>query len=110
MKKYFVNFSKSLNLNKQITPGNRDRNEFDNHIGIKTMYRKYVEIVQKNFKFELVSDNYVKRNNENYQKNYQSTVLFQLKRCVDPYLRHLTESIDYYFLRRTFPQEYNFPK
>ena len=68
MKKYFVNFLKSLNLNKQITPGNRDRNEFDNHISSKTMYRKYVEIVLKSFKFELVSDNYVKRNLENYQK------------------------------------------
>lgn len=65
MKKYFVI---SRNLNKRITPGNRDRNEFDNYIGIKTIYRKYVEIVQKKFKFELVSDNYVKRNNENYQK------------------------------------------
>ena len=51
MKKYFVNFLKSLNLNKQITPGNRDRNEFDNHISSKTMGRKYVEIVKKSFNF-----------------------------------------------------------
>ena len=45
MDKYFVNATKSLNLMKQITPGNDDTNEFDCHISIKMIHKKYPEAV-----------------------------------------------------------------
>ena len=108
-KKYFVSFTKTLNLKKQITPGNGERNEFESHISSKIIHRKYPEIVSKSFKFELVSDNDVKKEIENLNtkksSTYSSIRAAILKQCVDAYLRHHTDSINYYFQRRTFPQE-----
>ena len=48
---------KTLNLKKQLGVGHSGVNEFENHISIK----KYPEILPESFKFQLVSNNEVKK-------------------------------------------------
>ena len=78
------------------------------------IHKKYPEIVPESFKFELVSDNDVKKEIENlYTKElsaYGSIPAVILKQCVNAYLPHLTNSMNYSFQHITFPQELKFPE
>ena len=78
------------------------------------IHKKYPEIVPESFKFELVSDNDVKKEIENLDtkvlSTYGSIPAVILKQCVNPYLPHLTNSINYSFQHSTFPQELKFSK
>ena len=93
MNNYFINVTKTLNLKKQLGVGCSGINEFENHIGIKMIHEKYPEILPGSFKFQLVSNNEVKKEIEN------------LDTKVHAYLPHLTNSINYSIQHSSFPQE-----
>ena len=61
MNNYFINVTKTLNLKKQLGVRRSGVNEFKNHISIKMIYEKYPEILPESFKFQLVSNNEVKK-------------------------------------------------
>ena len=65
MNNYFINVTKPLNLKKQQDVGRGGVNEFENHISIKMVHDKYSEILPESFKFQLVSNNKVKKEIEN---------------------------------------------
>ena len=65
MNNYFINVTKTLNLKKQLGLGRSGVNEFENHISIKVIHDKYPEILPESFKFQLVSNNKVKKEIEN---------------------------------------------
>ena len=48
---------KNFNLKKQFCVRHSGVNEFENHISIKMIYEKYLEILPGSFKFQLVSNN-----------------------------------------------------
>ena len=51
MNNYFINVTKSLNLNKQLGVELSSVNEFENHISIKMIHEKHPEILPESFKF-----------------------------------------------------------
>ena len=65
MNNYFINVTKPLNFKKQQEVGRSGVNEFENHISIKVIHDKYPEILPESFKFQLVSNNNVKKEIEN---------------------------------------------
>ena len=66
MNNYFINVTKTFNLiKKQLGIGCIGINEFENHISIKMIHEKYPEILPESFKFQLVSNNEVKKEIEN---------------------------------------------
>ena len=99
MNDYFINVTKTLNLKKQLGVGCSGINEFENHISIKIIHDKYPEILPESFKFQLVSNNEVKKEIENLDtkksSTYGSIPATILKQCVNGYLPHLTNSINY---------------
>ena len=110
MNNYFIiNVTKTLNFKKQFDVGNSGVNEFENHISIKMIREKYPEILPESFKFQLVSNNEVKKEIENlYTKKsstYGSIPASILKQCVNAYLPHLTNSINCSIHHSSFPQE-----
>ena len=109
MNNYFINVTKTLNLKKQLGVGSSGINEFENHISIKMIHEKYPEILRESFKFQLVSYNEVKKEIENLYTKKSSTCgsipATILKQCVNAYLPHLTNSINYSIQHSSFPQE-----
>ena len=109
MNNYFINVTKTLNLKKQLGLGRSGVNEFENHISIKMIHEKYPEILPESFKFQLVSNNEVKKEVENLDTKNSSTYDFIsvtiLKQYVNAYLPHLTNSINYSIQHSSFPQE-----
>ena len=109
MNNYFINVTKTLNLKKQIGVGRSGINEFENHISIKMIHEKYPEILPESFKFQLVSNNEVKKEIENLDtkksSTYGSIPATILKQCVNAYLPHLTNSINHSIQHSSFPQE-----
>ena len=109
MNNYFINVTKTLNLKKQLGVGCSGINEFENHISIKMIHEKYPEILPESFKFQLVSNNEVKKEIENLDTKkssiYGSIPATILKQCVNAYLPHLTNSINYSIQHSSFPQE-----
>ena len=61
MNNYFINVTKTLNLKKQFGVGRSGINQFENHISIEMIHEKYPEILPESFKFQLVSNNVVKK-------------------------------------------------
>ena len=110
MNNYFINVIKTLNLKKQLGVGRSAVNEFENHISIKMTHEKYPEILPESFKFQLVSDE-MKIEIENLDTKKSSTYgsirATILKQCVNTYLPHLTNSINYSIQHSSFPQELN---
>ena len=110
MNNYFINVTKTLNLKKQLGVGCSGINEFENHIRIKMIHEKYPEILPEIFKFQLVSNDEVKKEIENLDtkksSTYGSIPATILKQCVNAYLLHLTNSINY-IQHSSFPQELN---
>ena len=51
MNNYFINVTKTLNLKKQLGLVRSGVNEFENHISIKMIHKKYPEILPESFKF-----------------------------------------------------------
>ena len=98
-KKQLINVTKTLNLKKQLGVGRSGVNEFENHITIKTIHEKYPEILPESFKFQLLSNNEVKKETENLDtkksSTYASVPATILKQCANAYLLHLTNSINY---------------
>ena len=90
MNNYFINVTKTLNLKKQLGVGCSGKNEFENHISIKMIHEKYPEILPESFKFQLVSNNEVKKEIENLDakksSTYGSIPATILKQCVNAYL------------------------
>ena len=109
MNNYFINVTKTLNLKKQLGVARSGVNEFENHISIKMIHEKYPEILPESFKFQLVSNNEVKKEVENLDTKNSSTYDFIsvtiLKQYVNAYLPHLTNSINYSIQHSSFPQE-----
>ena len=110
MNNYFIiNVTKTLNFKKQFDVGNSGVNEFENHISIKMIHEKYPEIPPESFKFQLVSNNEVKKEIENLDtkksSTYGSIPATILKQCVNAYLPHLTNSINCSIHHSSFPQE-----
>ena len=109
MNNYFINVTKTLNLKKQFVFGRSGVNEFENHISIKMIHEKYPEILPESFKSQLVSNNEVKKDIENLDtkksSTYGSIPATILKQCVNAYLPHLTNSINYSIQDSSFPQE-----
>ena len=109
MNNYFINVTKTLNLKKQLGVGRSGINEFENHISIKIIHEKYPEILPETFKFQLVSNNEVKKEIKNLDtkksSTYGSIPATILKQCVNAYLPHLTNSINYSIQHSSFPQE-----
>ena len=99
MNNYFINVTKTLNLKKQLGVGRSDLNEFENHISIKMIHQKYPEILPESFKFQFLSNNQVKKEMQNLDtkksSTYGSIPAFILNQCVNAYLPHLTNSINY---------------
>ena len=106
MNNYFINVTKTLNLIKQLGVGRSGVNELENHISIKMIHEKYPEILPESFKFQLVSNNEVKKETENLDtkksSTYGSIPATILKQCVNAYLPHLTNSIKYSIQHRSF--------
>ena len=106
---YFINVTKTLNLKKQHVVGRSGVNEFENHISIKMIHETYPEILPESFKFQFVSNNEVKKEIENLDaktsSTYGSIPATILKQCVNAYLPHLTNSINYSIQHSNFPQE-----
>ena len=73
------------------------------------IHEKYPEILPESFKFQLVSNNEVKKEIENLDtkksSTYGSIPATILKQCVNAYLPHLTNSINYSIQHSSFPQE-----
>ena len=65
------------------------------------IHEKYPEILPESFKFQLVSNNEVKKEIENLD-TIPATIL---KQCVIAYLPHLTNSINYSIQHSSFTQE-----
>ena len=109
MNNYFINVTKTLNLKKQLGVGRSGVNEFENHISIKMIHEKYPEILPESFKFQFLSNNEVKKEIENLDtkksSTYGSIPATILKQCVNAYLPHLTNSINYSIQHSNFPQE-----
>ena len=109
MNNYFINVTKTLNLTKQFGVGCSGINEFENHISIKMIHEKYPETLPQSFKFQLVSNNEVKKEIENLDtkksSTYGSIPATILKKCVNAYLPHLANSINYSIQHSSFPQE-----
>ena len=109
MNNYFINVTKTLNLKKQLGFGRSGVNEFENHISIKMIHEKYPEILPESFKFQFLSNNEVKKEIENLDtkksSTYGSIPATILKQCVNAYLPHLTNSINYSIQHSNFPQE-----
>ena len=109
MNNYFINVTKTLSLKKQLDVGCSGVNEFDNHVSIKMIHEKYPEILPESFKFQLVSNNEVKKEIENLDtkksSTYGSIPATILKQCVNAYLPHLTNSINYSIQHSSFPQK-----
>ena len=84
-------------------------NEFENHISIKMIHEKYPEILPESFKFQFLSNNEVKKETENLDTKkssvYGSIPTTILKQCVNAYLPHLTNSVNYSIQHSNFPQE-----
>ena len=99
MNNYFINVTKTLNLKKQLGVRCNGVNEYENHISIEMIHEKYTEILPESFKFQLVSNNKVKKEVENLDtkksSTYGSIPAIILKQCVNAYLPHLTNSINY---------------
>ena len=109
MNNYFINVTKTLNFKKQLGVGRSGINEFENHISIKLIHEKYRETIPESFKFQLVSNNEVKTEIENLDtkksSTYDSIPAIILKQCVNAYLLHLTNSINYSIQHSSFLQE-----
>ena len=109
MNNYFINVTKTLNLKKQHGVGRSGVNELENHINIKMIHEKYSEILPESFKFQFLSNNEVKKEIENLDtkksSTYGSIPATILKQCVNAYLPHLTNSINYSIQHSNFPQE-----
>ena len=105
MNNYVINVTKTLNLKKKLAVECSGINEFENHISIKMIHEKYLE----SFKFQLVSNNEVKKEIENLDpkksSTYGSIPATVLKQCVNASLPHLTNSIKYSIQHSSFPQE-----
>ena len=101
MNDYFMNITRTLNLNKDFGASNDDPSEFESHISIKMIHEKYPEIIPDSFNFKLVSDDNVKKEIENLNmKNsptHGSISASISKQCVDAYLSQLANSINYSF-------------
>ena len=73
------------------------------------IHDKYPEILPESFKFQLVSNNEVKKEIENLDtkksSTYGSIPATILKQCVNAYLTYLTNSINYSVQHSSFPQE-----
>ena len=73
------------------------------------IHEKYPEIVPESFKFQFVSNNELKKEIKNLDTKKSSTHSFIppiiLKQCVNTYLPHLTNSINYSIQHSNFPQE-----
>ena len=114
MNNYFINVTKTLNLKKQLGLGRSGVNEFENHISIKMIHEKYPEILPESFKFQFLSNNEVKKEIENLDtkksSTYGSIPATILKQCVNAYLPHLTNSINYSIQHSNFPQELKLSK
>ena len=71
--------------------------------------RNILKYFQKALKFQLVSNNEVKKEIENLDTKksptYGSIPATILKQCVNSYLSHLTNSINYSIQHSSFPQE-----
>ena len=73
------------------------------------IHEKYPEILPESFKFQFLSNNEVKKEIENLDtkksSTYGSIPATILKQCVNAYLPHLTNSINYSIQHSNFPQE-----
>ena len=78
------------------------------------IHEKYPEILPESFKFQFVSNNEVKKEIENLDtkksSTYASVPATILKQCVNAYLLHLTNSINYSIQHSSFPQELKLSK
>ena len=78
------------------------------------IHEKYPEIRPESFKFQFVSNNEVKKEIENLDtkksSTYGSIPATILKQCVNAYLLHLTNSINYSIQHSSFPQELKLSK
>ena len=103
MNNYFINVSKTLNLKKQLGLVRSGVNEFENHISIKMIHKKYPEILPESFKFQFLSNNKVKKEIENLDNKKSSTYgsipATILKQCVNAYLPHLTKFYKLFYPR-----------
>ena len=109
MNNYFINVTKTLNLKKQHAVRRSGVNEFVNHISIEMIHEKYPQILPKSFKFQLVSNNELKKEIENLDTKkssaYGSIPATIIKQCVNDYLPHLTNSINYSIQHSSFSEE-----
>ena len=107
MNDYFIKVISTLNLKNQHDVGRSGVNKFENHISIKIIHEKYPEIFPKSFKFQFVSNNEVKKEIENLDTKKLSTCgsipATILKQCLNAYLPHLTNSINYSIQHSNFP-------
>ena len=70
--------SQNFKLKKQHGVGRSGVNEFKNHVSIKMIHEKYPEILPESFKFQLVSNNEVRKEIENLDtKKSEHMALFQ---------------------------------
>ena len=109
MNNYFINVTKTLNLKKQLGLGRSGVNEFENHISIKMIHEKYPEILPESFKSQFLSNDEMKKEIENLDTKKSSTYGYIpgtiLKPCVNAYLSHLTNSINYSIQYSNCPQD-----
>ena len=73
------------------------------------IHEKYTEILPESFKFQFLSNDEVKKEMENLDtkksSTYGSIPATTLKQCVNAYLPHLTNSINYSIQHNNIPQE-----
>ena len=73
------------------------------------IHEKYPEILPESFKFQFLSNNEVKKEIENLDtkksSTYGSILATILKQCVNTYLPHLMNSINYSIQHSNFTQE-----
>ena len=78
------------------------------------IHEKYPEILPESFKFQLVSNNEVKKEIENLDtkksSTYGSITATILKQYVNAYLPHLPNSINYSIQHSSFPLELKLSK
>ena len=78
------------------------------------IHEKYLVILPENFKFQLLSNHEVKKEIESLDtkksSTYGSIPATILKQCVNAYLPHLTNSINYSIQHSNFPQELKLSK
>ena len=109
MNNYFINVTKTLNLKKQLGVRHSGVNEFRIKLALKWSMRNILKYLPENFKFQLVSNNKVKKEIENLDtkksSTYGSIPATILKQYINAYLTHPMNPINYFIQHSSFLQE-----